>query len=387
MPGKRVATLAVLGAALKTAGDSGDAPVAAHGAGTALLEATQKLTNLKTKLQELAKGGLTKQRAGALLRTYAGSSSQHALRLERASQEHTDLYDEELLSCWAGLLERSLTADSLDRLALPPKLGGFGLQLAKTRRYAAPWSSWAATLEGVAKDLGHEVLDDFLAALPHLRAELEELRVALHAQGTKVPPEATLGAALKQAGKQKSLVSDIQRKTRESFSASMDIDDKADFRMAAGPGAGAFLLYPVDPECELEDPLWATAARRRLGLDQPAASNSELGRLAVTCTNKDAQGRLCGAFLDTKGRHAAACPCAGGRLKKHGRLARAVGGLTRRWYAVEPAFEQRVPELDRQKADGSTEHAILDVIAPLLRVGSSSMLRYGKVPLEVLQPA
>ena len=179
------------------------------------------------------------------------------------------------------------------------------MQLASTRRHAAPWSSWAATLEGVAADLGYEVLDDLLAALPHLRAELEELRAALHAQGTKVPLEATLGAALKKAGKQKSLVTDIQRKTRESVLASMGVDDKADFRTAAGPGAGAFLLYPVDPECELEDALWATAARRRLGLDQPAASNAELGTVATTCTNKDAAGRLCGAFLDAKGRHAA----------------------------------------------------------------------------------
>ena len=46
LPGKRVPTLGVLGAALKAAGDTEEAPVAAHGAGTALLEATQKLSNL-----------------------------------------------------------------------------------------------------------------------------------------------------------------------------------------------------------------------------------------------------------------------------------------------------------------------------------------------------
>ena len=286
--------------------------------------------------------------------------------MERASPEHADLYDKELLRCWADLLERELTQDSLERLGLPIKSGGFGMQLAKTRRNAAPWSSWAATLGGVARDLGYEVLEDFLTELPHLRAELEELRAALLGQGTTVPPEATLGAALKTAGRQKSLVVDIQRKTRESLLASMDVDEKADFRTTAGPGAGAFLLYPVDPECELEGPLWTTAARRRLGLDQPAASNSELARVATHCTNKDATGRLCGAFLDAKGRHAATCACAGGRLRKHGRLSRATAGLTRRWYAVEPGLEQRIPELDRQRPDGSTEHAILDVVAPLL---------------------
>ena len=306
------------------------------------------------------------QKAGALLRTYAGASSQHALRLERATDEQTQAYDTQLLTCWTELLERPLTENDLDRLALPLKLGGLGLQLARTRRNAAPWSSWAATLEGVARELGAEVLDDFLAALPHLTAELEELRTALRVQGAEVPPEAPLGAALKTAGKQKRLVSDIQKKTRKSVMTSLDVDGKADFRTAAGPGAGAFLCYPVDPECELDGPLWATAARRRLGLDHPEAAATELGRLATHCTNKDEAGRTCGALLDNKGRHAAACPCGGGRLAKHGRTARAVAGLARRWYDLEPGLEQRVPELDRQKADGSVEHARLDVAVPLL---------------------
>ena len=146
----------------------------------------------------------------------------------------------------------------------------------------------------------------------------------------------------------------------------MDVDGRADFRTAAGPGAGALMLYPVDPECELADPLWATAGRRRLGLDRPEASTSELALLAETCSNKDAQGRLCGAFLDAKGRHGATCPCAGGRLRKHGRLARAVGGLARRWYAAEPSFEQRIPELDYQKPDGSVKLAIMDIVVPYL---------------------
>ena len=366
LPGKRCATLAVLGAALKTAGDSEEAPVAAHGSGKALHEATQRLSAFWAKLQPLLKAGLKEQKTAALLRTYAGASSQHALRLERATEEHTDAYDKQLLTCWRELLDRPLEEDSLERLGLPLKLGGLGLQLAKTRRNAAPWSSWAATLEGVARDLGEEVLDNLLAALPHLTTELEELRAGLRSQGAEVPPEATLGAALKKAGKQKSLVNDIQRKNRRTVMASLDVDGRAEFRTAAGPGAGAFLCYPVDPECELEGPLWATSARRRLGLDHPEAAAGELGRLATTCTNKGEAGRTCGVLLDRKGRHAAACPCGGGRLTKHGRTARAVAGLARRWYDLEPGLEQRIPELDRQRADGSVEYARLDLAVPLL---------------------
>ena len=363
LPGGRCNTLKVLGGALKKPGHAEDEPVAAHGAGTALEETTQRLARFWDKLKGT---GLSKQKTAALLRTYAGASSQHALRLEKASQQQADAYDAQLLTCWSDLLERPLTEDSLDRLGLPLKLGGLGLQLARTRRNAAPWSSWAATLEGVASDLGYEVLEDFLAALPHLKAELEELRTGLVTQGAGVPPEAALGAALKKAGKQKNLVVDIQRKTKKSLEASMDVDGKADFRTAAGPGAGAFMLYPVDPDCELENPLWATTARRRLGLDRPEAGAAELGSVATNCCNRTAQGSLCGAFLDAKGRHAAACACAGGRLRKHGRLARAVAGLARRWYDAAPSLEQRIPELDYRKPDGSIKHAIMDIVVPFL---------------------
>ena len=367
LPGKRVTSLEVLGAALKTHGDDQEAPVAAAGTGVALDKATGRLRDLWNRLAELQKAGLTKQAAAALLRTYAGSSSQHALRLERATDGQTKTYDQQLLRCWADLLERPLTDDSLPRLGLPLKLGGMGAQLATTRRDAAPWSSWAATLAGVAHDLGYEVLQDLLDQLPLLTAELNTLRSSLNAEGTRVPPEAPLGAALKTAGKQSQLVADIQRKTWKSLLASMGDDGaKATFRIAAGPGAGAFLLYPVCGECELEAPLWATSARRRLGLPHPAASEQELHRVSTTCCNVGRNGQRCGANLDASGRHSADCRPGGGVLKRHAGLEKAVAGLARRWHDVEPQLEQHLPELDQQNADGTTRRAVMDVVVPFI---------------------
>ena len=209
------------------------------------------------------------------------------------------------------------------------------------------------------------MLDDLLDTLPYLRNELEQLRADLNEQGAEVPPETTLGAALKKAGNQKSLVANIQKKTQKSVLTSLSVDDKATLRTGAGPGAGAFLMYPVDPECELEAPLWATAARRRLGLDHPAASLAELPQVSVTCANKDARGNTCSATTDSKGNHAAGCAPGGGRSKKHTALARAVGGLGRRWYQTEPKYEQRIPELDRQLPDGRLLTAKMDVVLNL----------------------
>lgn len=70
--------------------------------------------------------------------------------------------------------------------------------------------------------------------------------------------------------------------------------------------------------------------------------------------------------VDPQGEHAAACAFGGGRSKKHTALAKAVAGLARRWYGVEPGLEQRMPELDRVRPDGSTQTAIMDVIVPAI---------------------
>ena len=53
-------------------------------------------------------------------------------------------------------------------------------------------------------------------------------------------------------------------------------------------------------------------------------------------------------------------------MRKHGTLEKGVAGLARRWYGVEPATEQRVPELDRILPDGRVLTAVLDVVVPLL---------------------
>ena len=51
--------------------------------------------------------------------------------------------------------------------------------------------------------------------------------------------------------------------------------------------------------------------------------------------------------------------------QRHTALEKAVAGLGRRWYGIEPATEQHIIELDRALPDGSTESAVLDVVLPL----------------------
>ena len=155
LPGKRVASLVVLGASLKTHGDEEDTPAAVTGSGSALGAATERLKALWQRLTELQKAGLGKQAAGALLRTYAGSSSQHALRLERVKDEQAKNYDRQLPDCWADLLERPLTEGLLPRLGLPLKLGALAHSWqrrertlhrgAPGRRHLRAWRKTSAT--------------------------------------------------------------------------------------------------------------------------------------------------------------------------------------------------------------------------------------------------
>ena len=53
-------------------------------------------------------------------------------------------------------------------------------------------------------------------------------------------------------------------------------------------------------------------------------------------------------------------------VKRHTALEKAVAGLGRRWYGIEPATEQHIVELDRVLPNGNTQRAVLDVVLPLL---------------------
>ncbi len=60
-----------------------------------------------------------------------------------------------------------------------------------------------------------------------------------------------------------------QKKTHAAHKQHLSTDEKAWFEGASGPGAGAFLQYPEDGCCAMEDELWSTALKLRLGMELP----------------------------------------------------------------------------------------------------------------------
>ena len=105
---------------------------------------------------------------------------------------------------------------------------------------------------------------------------------------------------------------------------------------------------------------------QRLGLERAELSTSQLAAPTSTCNCHKANGTRCGAPLDTSGFHALTDQSGGGVLERHGRVAKAVGGLVKHWRQVTPLYEQRVPDWDRPRRNPAAnedpiERAILDV--------------------------
>ena len=134
---KAVPALPVLGAHLRTPGDTETAPVLLGEEGAALANVTARFSKLWDGLKALIGKGLKRQAIGALLRAYAGPASQHALQLLPAQDGEVASYDRALKAAWSNLADRPLDDEACQRAGLPLKQGGAGVQWASARRYAS----------------------------------------------------------------------------------------------------------------------------------------------------------------------------------------------------------------------------------------------------------
>ena len=364
---KVVGELPVLGSHLRQPGDMDESPaILGASAPAALPQATARLNTLWQGLRQLKDAGLKRQAVAALLRSYAGPASQHALQIDVVSDIDIERYDLSLRAAWEELLERPLPASKCDKLGLPSKLGGAGVQWAATRRNAAYWSGWTAAIDEVRADQGCSSLASLLDLLPATADKLQATRTRLQEQGARVSRGAPLPEALASHFKQRLYLSVVQKKIHAAELQSLHSSrPKASFMSATGSGAGGFLQYPEDECCCMEDVHWSAALRQRLGMARAECSERELALASPTCVNRTAAGAVCGKLLDTEGYEATTCQSGGGVLRRHARLESSVGGLIFRWTGQKPHFEQRVPAWDRKvrNAAGAEvwERAVLDI--------------------------
>jgi len=358
--------LPVLGAHLSTRGDAEDAPHYLGRASSGLVEATSRLSKLWENLKRLQGAGLKRQAEAALLKTYAGLASQHALQLSLASDTEAQNYDCALKGAWETLAGRSLDETATLRLGLPAKLGGVGVQWASSRKNAALWAGWTAVAKDVQADLNCGTLADLLDSLPAAAEQLRAARDGLAAQGAPVAEGAALSNALDSHAKQRTFLNVAQKKTHAALMQRLSTEEKACFHGAGGPGAGGFLQYPDDSNCSMEDELWSTALRQRLGLARAECNQQQVLLAATTCANRTSSGTTCNTGLDQLGFHSTTCQSGGGVMRRHFNLAAATAGLLKRWTQEAPLLEQRVPAWDRprrnpSRAEDPLERALLDI--------------------------
>ena len=201
-----------------------------------------------------------------------------------------------------------------ERIAtLPMRLGGLGLRSSDRTVPAAYWASWADALPMLSRRLP-ELTTHILNELAHgPQGCLAELTTAcgrldrsgfvsrpgwpLLRAGERPPPPRSTEPGEWQHGWQFHASSSLEYHFRETVLLAQSCSaDQAHLRSHSGPGAGEVLLgAPTGPEFRVEPQLFRTLVLERL-------------RLPLDVTESKCE---CGCFLDTTGRHRAACPRSG----------------------------------------------------------------------------
>ena len=119
------------------------------------------------------------------------------------------------------------------------------------------------------------------------------------------------------------------------------LSKKIHFRIGGGPGAGSLLSYQREAACAIEDVMWSTALRARIGLSRLECIQAELNTASTTCLCP-ASGSTYGRPLGDRGFHADTCSKGGGVVTRHGRIIEAVICFFLMWTKHRPLFEQRV---------------------------------------------
>ena len=353
--------LELLGGHLRTAGDAEDSPHTLGGVpGGDMRKATQRLCKIGDTFDALHAAGLKWHTMAALVCLYAGASSQYVLRLGAATEEQATLYDQQFRHMWSVMTGRTVSDRDWLRACLPRKLGGCGLQSAEARLAPSAWAGLVAAAQQAERAVpgGTDVLIAQGVGLP---LNLTEAQHLLRSRGVKHSAiYLDLHTAARSKVKQSVLMKDVYTAMTQTLHGQMTDGQKAHMRSCGGAGAGSYLEGPPTTEHELPDELWRCATRFRMG--QEWAAFDEAPNHQPVCGLVGCNGNGCGHVLDPAGEHSIHCLTGGATNKRHNAIARALGLFLKQTTDVTPEFEQRLPQLDYVKQDGTTKQAIMDVV-------------------------
>ena len=352
-------TMNCLGGHLKIHGDTVDAGIVLGNEAMTMSKTKDRMVDVANSMKELHDHGLPLQTALALLRTYVGAASQHALRMSFVTQAEADNFDNTVIKIWSLMLGRNIE-NAREMFFMKTNLGGMGVASAVDRRLAAPWTAWQAALSSIQEHMNTHELGDLFVKCPELEAALRELQVGIGAQaGLPGFQVKTLVAAIKTKTTQKQIVEAIHKTRHKSLLAKANIVEKAIMRSCAAPNAGAFLNVHGSESYEMHERPYQVAIMRRLMLDSPAELNDNCS--TKTCPNILKDGRVCGTVMDRKAIHATICKFGGGVVQRHDAVVRCLADIIQNTPGIKTMLEQYVPSLDKM-VNGKKELARMDIV-------------------------
>ena len=238
----------------------------------------------------------------------------------------------------------------MERLFLPTKRGGFGLQSAARVATAAWYASWSEALVPVCRHLAAPDLPALRDVLPGLALALDAAARDLRGCGAAPPPLFTPETdEAARSARQRILVEACQTKAADAHVEGLDASNRAVVRSAGGPGGGAWLQHGCAGGEALANSEWQVAVRLRAGLS--------LCTPGACCMHRKPDGGACGARLDPLGAHAMACKSGGAVVRRHNLVRDLLARQVTECLHVPALTEQVVPAWAR----GTTE-ARLDVV-------------------------
>ena len=242
---------------------------------------------------------------------------------------------------------------------LPLRLGGLGLRSAVRNSLAAYWASWADALPVLqrrcprqtallAADLAGQTTADCLVAAQTAAAALQGAGMASlptwqQLRAGERPPQTVLSEPGEWPhGWQYHASSAFETNFRErTVLPRMRLADRAVLRSQSGPLAGrALAAEPSSTETTLAADVLQVILRRR-------------SRLPLPLQGRRCTGKRCGAHLDSRGDHYAACPATGRLRRRAGPMEVALRRVLREAGArVVPSA--RLRDLGVRQAQGGT---------------------------------
>ena len=305
-------------------------------------------------------GGLPTQTTQALARLAAQSTPQHLLRGAAVPPEQARAYDHRVESFWARLTGEPAPLDVNRRiqLHLPLRAGGLSAGGVEVRADAALLAGTLGSLREVQKAAGVDTVAQLRQALPQHVNVMDQAVASLSQKGAKDRTRLWQSDQPQPVkGMQRTWTREVQARLHEHLLAAASQRHAAAIRSASTSEASRFLDPPTAAEDKMTDKSFQTAVRRRLGL-RPVPATAQV---ASHCQNRRPDGSKCGELLDNDGHHAVVCEVGGALLRRHDGLRDLIAGRLSADLSVPCLTEQRCPQFDKAKPDGTMSEARLDI--------------------------